>query len=522
MGNNFIKIVKLFFLGLLVLLVVVNIFLFRSRFVYQQGINHMNNKVWDKALASFKRAEERIPDLIGRFYAPWDLFNIHTQKGIALNEKALEMWKDKGLTIWVLTKYRQSKKELRKALVIDPDVYIPAYWLARTENALEVLYPKLFPKKQTPYDAEPFYQEAIRLRPNGITVHYAYARYLDYKNETQKLTRIVRYMTEIYPKSYHHLKKEGFFSGSLMDEMEKGLISALDKGTNPRHALQALADLYSVKKDHENASDTYLKSLKLRPFSNTGANYIRMGQLLLRSENPDKSISWFTKALTTQDNFEKTLKWIYYIHIKEGQLDQFIRFAVRFEKDIDHPSSILDLQIAEAWMQKKDDALATTRLLRLNTREPNAQAYYLLAKIAQKDKNWDQVEISAQKATTLNRENAAYYHLFSRALAQQKKYASAEEVATKALQYVLKENPGYFNQRAWTRWHQKKYAQAITDWKRAFAIMPDRSDFPYYIAMAYEREGLFKEGLGFIKKAIALSPENQKYKALEKRLKTHK
>jgi len=477
----------------------------------------MNEKEYDNAITSFTHAENLIPQFFGKTIFFQDHMRIHTKKGMTFHEKGLALWKVKGISDTVFDLYKKAGTSFAKAVEIDPADYITTYWQAKTQNALESLSGFLTPSKPNPYNAQPLYEKAITLRPNGINVHYSYIRYLFNKGEKKRIPQLAQYMTRIYPQSYHHLKKEPFFNDSLLANMEKGLISALSQDISPRYALQALSDIQVKKQDYKKAISHYSKSLEIRPFANTWRNYLHMGQLYLKTQTPEKSFPWFTKALKTSDNFDNTLTRIFHIHTKEKVLNEFIRFSLHVEENLGHTQS-LDINAAKAWIKLEKPQLARARLIKLNTKEPNAQAHYLLSKIAEKEKDWDQMEIAAQKATTLDRENASYYYLFSRALHFQKKYIHAEEQATKAIKYSKKGNPWFFNHRAWTRWHRKNYIEAATDWKKAFAIKPDRSEFPYWVARAYAQEGLFNEALTFVQKAIAIGPDNKKYKDLKKRL----
>jgi tetratricopeptide (TPR) repeat protein len=76
-----------------------------------------------------------------------------------------------------------------------------------------------------------------------------------------------------------------------------------------------------------------------------------------------------------------------------------------------------------------------------------------------------------------------------------------------------------FSNRAWTRWAQQKYDAAALDWKRAFDLKPENSNFPYRIAQCYERLARFEEAQIYVKKALSLSPNNASYQKLIQRLK---
>jgi len=74
---------------------------------------------------------------------------------------------------------RKSRESYRKAAAINPLDAEAAYGIARAEVRLADLYRYLHPEsKDTPHNPSTYFEEAIRLRPNGILYRYAYARYL--------------------------------------------------------------------------------------------------------------------------------------------------------------------------------------------------------------------------------------------------------------------------------------------------------------------------------------------------------
>ncbi|MCK5632887.1 hypothetical protein KAH94_04005, partial [bacterium] len=388
------KTLKISIITILSVLVIISCVLLISRFQYQNGINFMNEKGYDKALASFTHAEKLIPRIFNKTLFPQDQMCIHTKKGIILHDQGLALWKEKGISDTVFTLYKKAGTSLAKADKIDPGDYITTYWLAKTQNALESISGYLMPREPNPYNAQSLYEKAITLRPSGISVHYSYLRYLYNKGETKPIPQLVQYMTRIYPPSYHHLKKEPFFNNSLLANMEAGLLSALERNTTPRSALQALSDIQVKKQDYKKAIAHYRESLEIKPFTNTSNNYLDMGRLYLKIQAPEKTSIWFTKALKASGNFNAAHKRIFYIYEKEKALNEFIRFSSHAEKNLAHTPD-LDLNIAKAWIKMEKPQLARARLIKLNAEKPNAGAHYLLAKIAEKEKDWDQVEISA-------------------------------------------------------------------------------------------------------------------------------
>ncbi len=240
-----------------------------------------------------------------------------------------------------------------------------------------------------------------------------------------------------------------------------------------------------------------------------------MGRLYLKAGQPADSLPWFERVLNAAEKPDTAVQQIYNIHKAEKQIDAFIRFAMKLETTRAYPLPDLDIGIAEAFMDLKQYTVAKSRLLRLTAQTPHARAQYLLAKIAEIENDWDQMELAAQKAAVLDRENSTYHLLLSQALNRQKKYAGAEEAATLAIRYAPKEQPWLFDHRAWIRWSQKKYNDAALDWKRAFDLKPDQAAYAFNLARACQQAGRFPEALAHIRTALKLAPDKAEYRQRE-------
>lgn len=517
MGNKVSPPLKLLLIGILSTLLLMCGSLVWPRLLYQEGITQLKLKNYEKAVAYLKKAEQAMPESIAPWFARADLFRIYTNFGEALYHLGAGDWKEKGLSLSAYGLLVRSKYYLTQASAIEPAHYINAYWLSQTEQGLEKAHTWLYPKKRNPFNADAYYQTALSLRPSGIRVRYAFLKYLHYKGQNSKIPELVQYMMEIHPPSYRLLKKESFYTQDLIPYVEKGLHLAVEHETLSRDALGALSDIYLNQTDFETAISYYRTLLAYKPAVNLSADYIHMAGLYLKARQTEKSYEYFEQALLESTNTPSTIHHIYNIFKREKRFSEFIGLYIHLQaKGME--TQPLEMALATNWMEMGNPSLARSRLTRINTAQPHAPAYYFLAIIAQKEKNWDEMETSIQKATRLDPSNPDYHYLFSQALYNQKKYTPAEAAATKAIQQAPKENPWYFNQRAWIRWGQKKYGQAAADWEKAFAIKPDTSDFLYRIALAREQEGKFKQALAYIQKAIALNPDNPKYKELLKRL----
>ncbi len=518
--NKFSKPVRILLLCILSSLLIICCSLFWPRFLYQKGITHLKLKNYEQAAAYFNKAEQAIPGLIGSWFAGADLFRIYTNYGQVFYHLGEKQWKKQGVSGTSYDLLVTAKLYFVKAAEIEPDHYINMYWLTRTEEGLEKAYAWLNPKKKNPYDAYAFYQKALPLRPSGITIRYAYTKYLQYRGFDAKIPALVQYMVAIYPASYHWLKKETFFNNDLIPYILQGLDLSLENQILRRDALRAFSDIYFSTNDFENAISYYQNYLNYKPVLNSSYDYIRLGSLYLKAGQYNKCFDFFKKGLLSATYTNSTTNYIYRIFKREKRFEEFIKFSFYLhENNLDTRS--LNICVAKAWIEMDRPQLAKARLIKMNAVHPYPPAYDLLARIAYKEKNWDQMELMAQKAIRLDPSNAIYYYLFSKALSYQNKYAHAEEAVTSAIQHSPKESAGFFSYRGWIRWRQKKYTKAAADWQKAFSIKPDQSQFPYYISMALEREGRFMEGLDFIQKAIFLDPDNKKYKDLQKRLKAY-
>lgn len=507
--------IKIILLVVLFFFLFVCISLFWPRFVYQEGITQFKLKNYQQAIPYFEKAEKAMPGVISDWFGQADFFRIYTNHGKSLYHLGINNWKENGISFKSFNFFARAKYLLEKADKIESGHYINNYWLTRTEQALEKSYAWLYPDKKNPYNAYTFYQKTLPLRPAGITVRYSYAKYLYFKKLHEQIPKLVEYMMEIHPPSYRPLKKEPFYNDNLIPYIENGLNSAIKKDILARDALGALSAIYRIKNDLEKAISYYHELLEYEPESNSSGNYIHLGSLYLKTMQFKESYKIFEKILLNAEN-QNIINTIYKRFKHEKLFLQFLNFYSLIQNK-NMSNQTIEMAVARCWLDMGYPQFAKARLIQINAAKPHAPAYYLLARIAQKEKNWSQMERAIQKATRLDQDNAEYHYLFSQALNYQNKYIHAQEAADRAVFYAPK-NPWYLNHRAWLKWRQGKYLPAAKDWEKAFILKPGRSDFPYRIALVYEHQGLFKKARTYIKKALDLAPDNKKYKNLQKRL----
>jgi tetratricopeptide (TPR) repeat protein len=271
--------------------------------------------------------------------------------------------------------------------------------------------------------------------------------------------------------------------------MREGLENAVKRGVRPRDALRRLVRLFQEQDNLGAAIETFEKYLSYNSGSNTSGDFFTLGTLSLQHGSYAKSVEAFVQSLAAADNREAALKQIYR-HFKS--LEQFTRFLsfVKHLEDTGMAVPGIDMVKVKCYFDMDQLFLAKQLLEPMITYKPTGPALFLRAAIAQKERDWDTMEIYSQRATRLDPYKPEYHFLFAQALNTRKKYANAEHAVTQAIRHASRENSGYYNFRAWTRWHQEKYKQAALDWEKAAALDPENPTFAERAREARERIGL--------------------------------
>ena len=385
------------------------------------------------------------------------------------------------------------------------------YGLAREEVRLEKLYKYLHPeKKDNPYHALPYFRNAILLRPNGILFHYALARYLNNPKNTDELLTVVRTLSRIYPPAYYYLRKEPFWSPNIKEAVKKGLDQALKKGISKRESHKAMSSLLAGDKEWADAISHYRQALRYQAFDNKAGDYIHLGRLYLKNGEIREAEESFFEALDLSGFKEKDLERLYRLYKNEGCMEELYRFYQQVSRRF-ILSFRMDILLARSLIDLKRYYKARWILVELNQKEPRAEAYYWLARIAQIEKDWDSMELAIQKATVLEPTNSHYHLIFSRLLKQIKKLERAEKEAGLAIKHSAKPSPWLFNHRAWIRWARKNYMGAARDWRLAISMSPKKASFYAQAAEAYRMLGDWPTAIDYYQKAMKLDPENKRY-----------
>jgi len=478
---------------------------FISQLYYTKARRLQKDKRLDLALNSYQKA------------VSYQQRNNMARKGLAevlLNTGIIQNSAQEGFY------YAQNAKdEYVRASFYNPIDAEIAYGLAGAENRLELLYQTLHPKeKNTPYDALPYFEKAIRLRPNSITFHYAMARYLYRRGNSEALLKTVRAMARMYPPIYNYLKKEPLWSFKVRESVKSGLLDAIHQHPSTASAHQIIALLLEEDKEWDNAISQYQKALEFKEHDISAEDYLNLGRLFLESNQIKDAQLNFIKGLYVSPSVEKTFSAIGSIFKAANHMDDYYAFyqetTARFLL-----SPEMQITSARFFIDLKQYRRAQRILEGINRQNPDARAYYWLARVSEIEKDFDAMELQIQKATVLDPSNMKYRQMFYGLLRRLGKLDTAEREIDLMIQHSDTPSPQLYDQRAKLRQHRKDYAGAVEDWKSAIDLSPKNAVFYADVAEAYIKMGNLPQALKYYQQAVQLDPGNQGYAGNYKKLK---
>ncbi len=464
---------------------------------YFRANNLFKEKKCEQAIVLFEKAVSRTPNdykkqrKLGRAY--------HTFSGeVAKASRAMAL-------------AQQSKDICAAALLLNENEAYTAYLLARSEQRLEQLHQHLYPDKAVPYNPLPFYRRAVFLRPNGVLYHIQMARNLYRHEKHDELLKVVRKLASNHPPVYYKVRKEKFWSDPVREAFKKGLKDAMEHEIAPRRAHEVYAAVMAAEKNWKAAISHYLKTFQYQSYQNRSGHSIHLGYLYLKDNQPGKAEEQFITALKKSGSLKKTMERIYSIYKKEKLPDSFYLLFQKVGQQFIITSET-EIIVARSLMDMKKNREAEKILKEIVGREPNAGAYYWLARIAEIEKDWDKMELASQKTTVFEPDNSHFHFYFSKALKHKRKLKRAEKEAGLALKHSKKPDAGLFNHRGWIRWSQKDFLGAARDFQRAIGILPKRHYFYGYAAEAYKRAGDLDLARQYYGEALKRDPGNAGYK----------
>ncbi len=405
----------------------------------------------------------------------------------------------------------KAKQAYLKSAHLNPIDSEAVFGLARGEARLEIISPYLQHQKDKSYNAFPYFQKSIRLRPNGVLIHFTLARYLYWQKKKELFLEIVSNMARIYPLVYNFVKKEEFWSQDVMEAVKNGLQKAIDEGIDRRLAHMSMSSLLAGEKNWQGAILHYQKALACQEINNSSNNYLHLGRLYLENGQLEEAENFFFKATSISRTREKDLEGLFWAYKKNSYSEELNRFYERIDKSF-ALSFRMDILLVRSLIDLTQYNKAQRLLKELNQKEPTAEAYYWLAIIAEKEKDLDRMELAIQRATVLNPESSHYHRKFSDVLKWLKKFERAENEAGLDIKHSSEPYPWLYSRRAWIRWSKKDYQGAAKDWKSAIALNPYDADYYVHLAEAYYKLGEWSFTLKNYQKAIDLDPKKEEYK----------
>ena len=394
-----------------------------------------------------------------------------------------------------------------------------AYCLARTESRLDRIYERLHPKnKNNPFNPLPYFEKAIHLRPNGITSHYAMAAYLFRHGNMQALIPIVRALAGMYPPVYNYLIKEPLWSPSVKEAVKHGLVDAINNHISMVTAHKSMSSLLAEDKQWADAILHYQKALELSDNRISGKDYIQLGSLYLNNGQIEDAEVCFIKSLYVSTPIEKALQTIGRCYKNSNHIDEFYAFYHEVnQRFILSPK--MHIITARYLIDLNQYRKAQRILMDLDPLTSGWWYSWWLARVAEREKDWDQLELNIQKATVLAPSNMNYRRMFYGVLKRLKKHETAEREIGLMIRNSDSPSPRLFDERAKFRLSRKDYTGAVQDWKSAIGLAPQNAAFHARIAEVYIKLGNLSQALEYYQKAMTLNPGNHGYTKRYQKLK---
>jgi len=148
--------------------------------------------------------------------------------------------------------------------------------------------------------------------------------------------------------------------------------------------------------------------------TNSAGVWHHLARLYLKKGDVTQSYPFFLRVLLGSDGMEKGFESVYKTFRRGKRLDDFLGFVQFAEKSRAQARMSPWLQV-RCFMDMGNLESAKAVLLKINTRKPTARAWYLLAQIAERQKDFDGMELASQRAMVLDSQNKKYRAYFIKA-----------------------------------------------------------------------------------------------------------
>lgn len=484
--------------SLIVILLIAVLFLLiirlSSQLFYLRASNQISNEHYSLAVKNLKKA-------------------IHIQPSeYVYHNKLGEAYYKIGSSKPLKDKFKytlKSKKAYENAAKLNSIDAEAFYGLARSEAKLERLYQFLHHKINT-YNAIPYFDEAIRLRPNSTSYRYSQIKYLYFTGRKNKCLSAISDLAKINPSLLYKLKQETFWSIKIREAVKKGFQQAIKEKVDLETFYFSISNLLSEEEDWEKALFYYEKYINLEEHHQNPEPYLRLSFLYLKTNEFKKAEHSFLHALEISSNKENTFNKIVNIYARTKNSEALLKFCKTAVANflISDKSNVL---LVKNLIRLRQYDEAKNILLDLNKEKASAENYYWLARIAEKQKNWLGMKLTAQKAVMMDNKNSDYHFLLSRILSKKKKLYEAERQISLAIKYAKKPSYKLFIHRASIRSQNYNFKGAAKDWESVISLSPRSAKYYAYAAEAYLRLGKISIATNYYSKAMNLDPKNKNY-----------
>lgn len=432
----------------------------------------------------------------------WALANDRKRIDIVEGDLAIRMAETSKTVTVFLEEMEKAEKRYDIAVAMDP-LDIDGYTgLARATAALEKVYPFVH-KRAYGREALPVFENLLALMPVNLYTHSLLTRYYYSRKMTAELNELVGKSIALYPQLYYQLKQQPFYSLAMNEMLKNSLRTAIDGGVYVESAYRVLSDLALQEEDYQGAVGYFLKTRTVIPYKDNTGYDLRLGELYIKTGRYAEAEQSFVDSLKTADR-EGRLESIWNIYRSREAFTEFLNFSKKVDET--NLTDFLEILRGRCLIALDRYELATSHLVRVSSPKYAAESLYLQARIAERQKDWDTMELRSQRATVLEPGNPRYHLSFSQALKNQQKWPQAEKAATAAIDSSAHPESWLFNHRAWIRWSKKDYQGARDDWEKAIGLSPDNAWCFYGMTLAYEQGGNMKAAIRQLEKALALKP----------------
>ena len=362
---------------------------------------------------------------------------------IASLEKALDywqsddaMWRDLGLAYLELASrkpidkayiiLRQAQQNYQTAIRLSPLESEGHYGLARSTEALQDLFLLQGNDAPNPYNALPHYQRALQLRPNGVSFHIALCAYLYKNGYNQAFLETLTNLARIYPPAYDTIKTESYWTAASRQAYKQGIEQAIEQEILRNQAHRVMASILEKEGDLDGALHHFSQSIQASQTEPTASQYYNLGRLKLINGFTAEAAQSFLQAMAQHTDKSRLTRSLYSLYRSQHQAVAFIDLFAQLRRHYRLQTPDL-LWLARTHIDLQQYDAAQEILAQINAVRPLTEAYYWLAKIAEKQKDWDAMELAIQKATVLEPDNSRYRRIFAKALQRQNKKKQAAE-----------------------------------------------------------------------------------------------